>query len=141
MHDRANEIVQAAKNLVGMKYRHQGRGQGSIDCVGVPIYITHELGLSAWDTTDYGPRPALQKFNQLIAESGATRIPITALSHGDMAQISWEGSAPVHVGIIEIDEQGQMWVIHAFMMHRQVTREPVSDKMQRSFTAAWRLPE
>ena len=141
MHAKADDIVRVANTLVGMKYRHQGRGQGSIDCVGVPIYIAHELGLSTWDTTDYGPRPVLHKFNKLIVKTGATRIPMKDLTHGDMVQISWEGAAPVHVGIIEIDERGQTWVIHAFMLHRQVTREQVDAKMQRSFVAAWRLPE
>lgn len=141
MHTRSDEIVQIAKTLIGLKYRHQGRGKGSIDCVGVPIYIAQELGLSSWDTMDYGPRPDLHRFNQLIIETGAKRIPLRGLSHGDMVQVSWEGSAPVHVGIMEIDERGYPWIIHAFMPHRKVTRDPVDAKMQQSFVAAWRLPE
>lgn len=140
-HAKADEIVRVANTLVGMRYRHQGRGNGAIDCVGVPIYIARELGLSTWDTKDYGPRPALHEFNRLIVKTGATRIPMKDLSHGDMVQISWEGTAPVHVGIIEVDERGQRWVIHAFMLHRKVTREVVDKKMSDSFVAAWRLPE
>ena len=141
MHPRANEIVQVANELVGLRYRHHGRGEGTIDCVGVPIYIAKKLGISDWDTKDYGPRPALHEFNRLIRETGATRIPMNELSHGDMVQVSWEGTPPVHVGIVEVDERGQMWMIHAFLLHRKVSRDVVTPRMQAGFVAAWRLPE
>lgn len=140
-HAKADDIVTVANELVGTKYRHQGRSVGGIDCVGVPIYIAHRLGLSSWDTKDYSPRPALREFNRLIIKTGATRIPMTELSHGDMVQISWEGTAPVHVGIIEVDERSRMWLIHAFLLHRKVSRDAVSPKLEQSFVAAWRLPE
>ena len=141
MHARANDIVSVANELVGLIYRHQGRGKEGVDCVGVPIYIAHRLGLSDWDTKDYGPRPALQVFNKMIITTGATRIPMSDLSHGDMVQVSWDGAPPVHVGIIEVDERDQMWMIHAFLLHRKVSRDPVTLKIERSFVAAWRLPE
>lgn len=143
MHARANEIVEVANSLVDMRYKHQGRAgaSGVIDCVGVPIYISNQLGLSTWDTTDYGPQPALSMFNQLIIKTGSTRLPMAQLSHGDMVQISWAGTPPVHMGIIEIDKAGKMWLIHAFLLHRKVTRDEVTPAIYDSFVAAWRLPE
>lgn len=141
MHARTDEIVAIANELIGMKYRHQGRGNGSIDCVGVPIYIAKKLGLSDWDTVNYGPRPALRVFNELIIKTGLIRISMTELSRGDVVQISWEGTPPVHVGIIEVDARGQMWLIHAFMIHRKVSRDPVTPEIHKSFVAAWRFPE
>lgn len=143
MHAKANEIVEVANTLVGVRYKHHGRAgpEQNIDCVGVPIYISHELSLSDFDTKDYGPKPDLITFNRLIRETGCTRIPMPELSHGDMVQMSWAGATPVHVGIVEVDRFGKMWVIHAFMLHRKVTRDPVTPEMQRGFVAAWRLPE
>lgn len=141
MHSRANEIVAIANELVGLKYRHQGRGNGSIDCVGVPLYIGKKTGLLDYDTQAYGTRPAIHLFNQLMRESGMCRIPMADLNHGDLVQVSWEDAPPVHVGIIEVDERGQMWMIHAFLPHRKVTRDPVTPKVNGTIVAVWRFPE
>lgn len=140
MHARADEIIEVASSFIGLRYKHHGRGGGSMDCVGLPICIARTLGLSDWDTTDYGPRPNLQEFNRLIRETGATRIPMADLSNGDMVQISYNRAPPVHVGIIEVDASGQKWCIHAFRIHRKVTRDPVTPEMRKTFVAAWRLP-
>ena len=141
MHSRADDIVRVANELVGMRYRHMGRGKETIDCVGVPLYIGKKLGLMDYDTKAYTSRPDIHTFNRLMQESPVNRIPMADLSHGDMVQISWEKTLPVHVGIIEVDERGDRWVIHAFLPHKKVTRDPVTPKIERSFVAAWRLPE
>ena len=95
MHDRADDIVLVANELVGMAYRHQGRGERGIDCVGVPIYIAHRLELSNWDTKDYGPRPALHVFNKMIVATGATRIPMPELSRDRCRRVLESGSSSV----------------------------------------------
>jgi hypothetical protein len=99
------------------------------------------MGISEWDTTNYGPRPALHEFNRLIRMTGVTKVPFAQMAHGDMIQVSWERTDPVHVGILEVDDRGQEWLIHAFKMHRKVTRDPVTQKMRDGFVTVWRFPD
>ena len=70
MHAKGDKIVAEAKKLVGIKYRHQGRSGIGLDCVGVPIYIAHKLGLFTFDTKAYSPRPNPDEFTQHMIASG-----------------------------------------------------------------------
>lgn len=140
MHARSDNIIAAANELVGVRYRHQGRTLHGIDCVGVPIYIAAKLGIKEWDTTAYGPRPNVREFDRLIMDTGAKLLPFAEMSSGDMLRMNYQGW-PVHIGIYEVDSKGQEWIIHAYASHKMVTRDSLTDHMKQFIQSVWRFPE
>jgi cell wall-associated NlpC family hydrolase len=140
MHDSANDIVYVAKGLVGVRYRKQGRTQAGLDCAGLIIVIAHMLGLTDKDTTAYSDRPNVKEFTRFMLETGCKQLPYSQLAHGDILRIN-TGGFPVHLGVYEIDEQGREWYIHAFLPHKKVSRDPVTDAVKNSINSIWRFPE
>lgn len=140
MHTKANELVETAKSLVGTRYRHQGRNEAGLDCAGLMIVTGQRCGLSNFDTTSYSNRPNAVEFTREMMRAECKQIPLAELSHGDLLRINTAGW-PVHIAIYEVDEQGQEWYIHAFLSHRKVTRDPLTDMVKKSISSVWRFPE
>jgi hypothetical protein len=52
------QVVSAAREWIGVPFRHQGRTRDGVDCAGVVIKVAHALGLSSFDATGYRRLPA-----------------------------------------------------------------------------------
>lgn len=140
MHTKANEIVLRAKGFVGVRYRHQGRNEVGLDCAGLIIAVAKMLGLTDKDTTSYSRRPNVPEFTAFMMETNCTQLPYGKHKHGDILRLNTAGW-PVHIAIYEVDEAGQEWYIHAFLPHKKVTRDPLTDMVKKSISSVWRFPE
>lgn len=120
------DIVAAAKNWVGVPYRHMGRNHYGVDCVGLIIKVAHDVGLTTYDTTNYPKRP---KAADLLREmrNYLQQVPKGEAGPGDILVIA-APSSPVHMGVLEVDERGQSWLIHAYAPARKVVRESLGDR-------------
>lgn len=139
MHPRANEIVDCARSLVGVPFKHQGRDTRGIDCVGVPIYIAKELGIKEWNSVAYPPRPNMALFEKLIRQTGATLVPFKEVAHGDMLRVM-SYRFPVHMGIYAKDAKGNEYIIHAYQPVGKVIVTPLSAKEWEKVHSVWRFP-
>lgn len=141
MHARSDEICAAARACVGAPYRHQGRSREvGIDCAGLPVVIGHELGLGDFDTTAYSRRPQPREFDREMARSGCQKIPYAEAAAGDILRTA-EPDWPVHCMILDQDDRGRLWVIHASAYSRKVVREPFTRGIEGRVRSAWRFPE
>jgi len=140
VHKKANDIVSVANEFVGVPYRHQGRNSAGMDCAGVVILTAHRLVLTEKDTTTYSRRPNAAEFTAFMLETGCRQLPYGAQEHGDILRFNTEGW-PVHLGILEIDDRGMEWYIHAFALHKKVTRDPLTAEVKRSINSVWRFPK
>lgn len=140
MHNKARDIVEVAKGLVGVRYRGQGRSQMGLDCAGLIIVAGHLNGISNFDTTSYSNRPNAEEFTQNMIEAKCRQLPYSQLAHGDMLRLNTSGW-PVHIAIYEVDENGAEWYIHAYLPHKQVTRDPLTDAVKQTISSVWRYPE
>jgi cell wall-associated NlpC family hydrolase len=94
-----DKIVECARSYLGTPFHHQGRVKGvGIDCAGVPIGITHDLGFSDWDTANYGMLPNGNMMRQVLDEQMES-IPVVEATTGDLLLFGWSED-PQHVGII-----------------------------------------
>lgn len=139
-HPRAVEIVEAARSLVGVPYRHQGRDRDSgIDCAGVPVVIAREVGISGFDTTRYSRRPKPREMDRAMAEAGCRKIPMKDMAPGDILRLAMP-TWPVHCAILDEDGKGQ-WIIHAWLSARKVVRESLGPERRADIRSVWRFPE
>lgn len=132
------DLIKRAREYVGVPYRHQGRSADiGVDCIGLPICAFHkDHGLGDYDTTEYTRRPNAQTFKQGAINAGYLPIPLNDAKTADllhMAMPRW----PVHCGVLDIDETGKKWVIHAYMPMKMVVREPY-EKVLKNIVGAWR---
>ena len=140
MHARADEIVARANEYVGTRYRQWGRSMTSgVDCIGLIICVGRDLGLTDHDTTTYSSRPNVPEFDRFMIDGGYVLRPYSELSHGDIIRLSapkW----PVHSAIVEVDEHGDPWFIHAYLPYRKVAKERLTSGADMKLSSVWSYP-
>lgn len=115
MHRLANEIVEYAKSLQGVKWLHLGRDpKRGIDCVGLPILICLKFDIPCEDGKGYSRRPNPSKFLFYVRKN-CEAIDRKVADHGDLLCVP-DGHTKLacHIGILEIDPKGVKWFIHAW---------------------------
>lgn len=137
--DLDRRVVEEAHNWLGVKYKHLGRDEHGLDCVGLIIKVAHSLGLTDYDTTNYGRRPVPADFLREMKRY-LEPIPKKEAGHGHIAMFR-EPRHPCHIGILEVDRFGDMWVIHAFAGTRQVSREAMTAERRSRMARAFRYVE
>lgn len=121
------QMIAEAKKLVGVRYKDKGRDEYGCDCAGLIIMVAHRLGISDYDTLDYSRRP-----NEAEMRREMKRIPQIELlpnkwdwQTGDLGVFSDGGNA-IHLGFLEVDEQGRWYVIHSWARAHKVVRSETS---------------
>ena len=120
----AQQIVDIARSYIGTRWKHRGRSKLGVDCAGLIVCVGKDAGVT--DTSRkplYPPRPDESHLEQF--EESLDRVPVNESRPGDIAIIAWQGY-PCHAGILAIDKDGNMTVIHAHATARQVIEEPLA---------------
>ncbi len=133
-------MVKEALTWVSVPYRHMGRDRKSgVDCAGLIIKVAHETGISEYDSLNYGRRPIPQDFIREVRHN-MDDITTTEAGHGDVG-IFAEPKHPCHCGIIDVDSDGQRWIIHAYAPRKMVVRERMTADRERNMLRAFRYRE
>lgn len=113
------DIALAARGWVGTPFRHQGRGPGGIDCIGLVARVARDLALVDGDVIDaierrhsgYGTEPSGGRLQRLLDDY---MLPVAPADRqiGDVALMRFVRE-PQHVAIL--DRDGGRWlIIHAY---------------------------
>lgn len=134
---RRQRIVDTARRYVGTPFRHQGRGAGGLDCVGLLIAIARDLGLPHPDVTGYTRRAEgmgfLSHFQRQLQE-----IPLSEAGPGDVL-VFVETVYPCHTGLCS-ERHGAPHLIHAHAPRRLVIEEPFEGVWRQKLRFAFRFP-
>lgn len=125
------QIIEEARTWIDTPWRHQGRTDKGIDCVGLVVRVTQALGLNEYDRTDYTRRPDGFDFVSVFRE----RMDIKAVNQaksGDLILIA-NGPYPCHVALVS-EKYGVLHIIHAAVSHRKVVEEPYDHDLPRKTT-------
>ena len=136
---RKEEFVNIARTWIDVPYKDKGRSRYGVDCIGLVIKSAHEVGWTDYDTLNYPRRPNPKDFLREL-KNQLDRIPKSDISHGDIAVFA-EPRHPCHTGIIDIDECGNVYVIHAYAPAKKVIREPMTSQRKERMVMAFRIPE
>lgn len=123
---RRDEVVEEARKMLGVRWRHQGRLPGmhksaGVDCAGLVVKVAHHLGLSDFDILDYPRHADWSKFVGHFRDN-MKEITRDELRPGDVICVR-DGMFPCHCGIIGQDTQGRLTFIHAYAPKRMVVEE------------------
>lgn len=106
----ADDILAAARQCLGTKFRHQGRLVAfGLDCAGVAIHVAREIGAGVIDVSGYGRTPANGQLEQsLDSQPCLERVSLEDRQPGDLLLMRF-ASEPQHLAICAGET-----IIHAY---------------------------
>lgn len=129
--------MSAARLWLGTAWRHQGRGPGGVDCVGLIVRVAHDLGLSRYDVTGYSRRAQGVGFLEHFA-ANLMSVPIADAQPADILVFA-DQAYPCHCGFLS-HWRGAAHVIHAHALRRKVIEEPYAGEWRQKVRRAYRFP-
>ena len=106
----ADDILAAARQCLGTKFRHQGRLIAfGLDCAGVAIHVARQIGAGHLDVSGYGRTPAHGQLEQsLDSQPCLERVFLEDRKPGDLLLMRF-ASEPQHLAICAGET-----IIHAY---------------------------
>lgn len=134
-----SEIVAEARRFALMKtpWRHRGRTERGIDCIGLAIMIFQKFGLEYMDQDGYSRTPDGDKFVDVIKQHFTVADP-TKLKEG-MLIVFQDSARPCHVGIYA-SSYGRPTIIHATADKRVTIEEAYDRRLSSRFRMALDFP-
>jgi cell wall-associated NlpC family hydrolase len=131
-----NDIVEAARKYLGVRWVHQGRDRNAgIDCLGLIVVVAEDLGYPLEDYTTYSREPDPLLIQTLIGQQmeASTGDPVA----GDMALLHFDRrrKSPYHFGIISDTDT----LIHGHGPSRQVVEQPLR-MYSEQIHSLWKFP-
>jgi cell wall-associated NlpC family hydrolase len=125
------DVVQAARQYLDTPWRHQGRSRSGMDCVGLLIAVSRDLGVPVEDDTHYSHFPDsslllghLKKYTE--------ELPLAEAQPGDLVLMCVRGRLQ-HTGILT--ERG---LLHAAACYRKVCEHGLTDEWRRTIRQVYR---
>ena len=124
-----NAFVAAARQLLSVRWQHQGRDKRGVDCAGLVVYALKSLGRPVSDAIGYGRLPYRGRLETLVRQNLGDPLPAGAqMQFGDVALMHFVGSALCHCGIITEYPLGGFALLHAFAQNKMVVEHRVDDQ-------------
>lgn len=117
---RREEIVTAARTYLGVRFVHEGRSRGGLDCAGLLCRVFTDLGLPYEDKLGYDRSPVGQDFFKQLLKHMTPNLTNT-LPIGSVGLIR-QSRYPCHIGIFS-EIHGRKHFIQANELRREVVEE------------------
>lgn len=128
-------VINCAREYTGCPYKHQGRIEAGIDCIGLVIAVCQDLGLGDFDFQGYSREP---DGVTLLREIEKVCTPIQEYQPGDLLVFRirrW----PQHCGIVT-DMPSGLGLIHAYQSIGKVAEHVLADWWVERIVGAYQLP-
>lgn len=123
------QFVQAARELLGVRWRHQGRSSRGVDCGGLVAYALAAVGCAYEDSVGYPRLPYRGTLEALMKKNFGDPLPKASRQFGDVILMRFNNSAPCHVGILgDYLHEGELSIIHAFAQNKKVVEHRLSSE-------------
>jgi hypothetical protein len=131
-----DEIVAAARECLGTRFRHQGRIAGrALDCAGVLVHVARRLNLEHADPAAYGRHPCDGQLEHILdAQPALEPIALAERLPGDVAIFRVSAAEPQHIGILT-----DLGVLHAHALVRKVCEHRLDDVWTQRLVRVYRF--
>jgi cell wall-associated NlpC family hydrolase len=130
------EFVAQARTMLGVPFRHQGRGATGVDCVGVPVLAAKALRLGDFDVRAYLRTPHDGSLQSALTAAGC--VPCE-LMPGAIALMRWDHRWPQHVAVVT-DHQHGLGLLHAYSTVGRVVEHRIDAAWRRRIVSVWSVP-
>lgn len=130
------EIVDAARQHLGTRWRHQARVPGvALDCLGLIVVTARDLGLLVEDTVNYSRRPNSRLLWKEVSRQLA-RVEGDEIKAGSVLLMHFsKDQNPYHFAFATSDSR----MIHGYAKARKVVEHDIEDWLP-SITAVFDFP-
>lgn len=118
------QFIAAARSLMHVRWRHQGRNKRGVDCAGLIVYSLRAVGCRPLDAIGYGRIPYRGMLEKLMEDNLGKILPRAFMQEGDVCLMRFAG-APSHCGIITAYPYGEFSLLHAFAQNREVVEHRI----------------
>ncbi|MGB0749047.1 MAG: C40 family peptidase [Magnetospiraceae bacterium] len=111
------QIVALARDWIGTPFQHQGRLKGvGVDCAGLVIGVTRELGLAPEDRPTYGHAPDRYVLGEMLDRQARLKGRDGACAEPGDLLLFWVSDRryPQHLGIATGRQNGDLMMVHAY---------------------------
>lgn len=146
------DVVRRARHYLGTRYKHQGRSESVIDCIGIAICVAEELGLrdkegNLFHRGMYASYPRIPLGEELqeackkhlVVKSLETPANLDGLSFGDILTMRVP-TVITHLAIVS-DVNGQKGIIHSYNgVRRKVIEHRIDVRWMRRIAGVFSFP-
>lgn len=131
-----DDIVNTARQWIGVKWQHQGRSKAGIDCIGLIVVVARELGIADTDEFGYSRDP---KGHALVSRfaNEMDSIPLSAILPGDVLLFA-DSMYPCHCAFVTKRNES-LYILHAHATRRKVLEEHYSFEWLKKIRKAYRF--
>lgn len=119
------QFIAAARSMMHVRWRHQGRNKQGLDCAGLVVYSLRAIGRQVADAVGYSREPYHGTLEQLVRENLGDPLPAAQMQEGDVPLIRFRDFKLRHCGIVTNYPFGGFSLIHAFAQNREVTEHRI----------------
>ena len=129
-------MVAHARSMVGTPFRHRGRSERGVDCLGLVLVSLAAVGVKARDERVYGRRPEPEGARLRAELCEHFGDPVAEIAPGCVVTMQWHGR-PNHVGIVGEYYLGGLSLIHADAASERVIEHRLADPWPRRIVEGW----
>lgn len=126
-------LVEAARLYLGVPWVHAGRSRLGLDCVGLPLLVAHDLGITDFEDVNYSRVVNPERLRRQI-EVFCDPVPVESMQPGDVLLFDILGT-PQHVGLYAGDGR----LIHAYETAACVVEHRLDKSWRRRIVQTYRL--
>jgi cell wall-associated NlpC family hydrolase len=124
------DVVNQARKYLGVRYKHQGRTEFGLDCLGLLVKVARDLGISKADSNDYGRMPDGRKMMRQLEE----HLDITTEPEpGDILLFRFQGE-PRHLAI-----KTDIGMIHSYAEQKKVVEHRMDEVWQDRLVRSYKI--
>ena len=129
-----------AHKYIGVPFKHQGRTDRGLDCVGLVILAARDCGYDRYKEFAYGKEPDSKILLNVLREHFGQPVDRPPkVNDVLLARLHTSGMA-THVGIVTTHPHG-LGVIHAYGTIERVTYQLLTPKMINKIVGVYQWPE
>ena len=135
---KAEHFVREARRFLGTPWRHMGRSEAGVDCIGLVILAARRCGLEVEEPPPYQREPQGDALLQGLLRHGRR---VAEMAPGDLLLFRM-GLYGGHVGVATLHAAYRVpAVLHAYAPRRHVVEQPLDDELRRALVAVIRVAE
>lgn len=130
----ADEIITAARAVIGVPFRHQGRSLSGLDCAGLIVHVARSFGLECIDGEAYSRHPSGGMLEATL-DSQPCLVRVSEKQPGDVLLMRF-AKDPQHLGIFTGDT-----LIHSYEKVGKVCEHRIDEAWARRIVRVYRFKE
>src|SRR5690606_291727 len=116
---RMSDLVAAARKYLNVPFKHRGRTEAGLDCLGLVVLAFRDIGVDVGDARNYGRRPEPDHDRLRAALVERFGPPVRALQVGDIVTMRWYKQVN-HIAIVTDYPYGGFGLIHSLVSVKRV---------------------